>query len=103
VGSATSGNDGNVSPIALPGGLHAMISGIGVFYPDKRRTQRIGVIPDVEVRPTIAGVRAGRDEVLEEALRQILGRNAPPAQIEEMAKPRSASSPGVPALPEASH
>ena len=87
VGSTTSGNDGNVSPIALPGGLRALISGIGVFYPDKRPTQRIGIVPDVEVRPTIAGIRAGRDEVLEEALRQILGREVPPAQIEKMYKP----------------
>jgi C-terminal processing protease CtpA/Prc len=87
VGSTTSGNDGNVSPIALPGGLHAMISGIGVFYPDKRPTQRIGIVPDVAVRPTIAGIRAGRDEVLEEAWRQILGRETPAAQIEKMYKP----------------
>ena len=64
-----------------------MISGIGVFYPDKLPTQRVGIIPDVEVKPTIAGIRAGRDEVLEEALRQILGRDVPAAQIEKMSKP----------------
>lgn len=74
VGSTTAGADGNVSQIALPGGLRTAISGIGVFYPDKRPTQRIGIVPDVEVRPTIAGIRAGRDEVLEEAIRQIVGR-----------------------------
>jgi C-terminal processing protease CtpA/Prc len=71
VGSTTAGADGNVSQIPLPGGQRTMISGIGVFYPDKKPTQRIGIVPDVEVRPTIAGIRAGRDEVLEEALRQI--------------------------------
>jgi C-terminal processing protease CtpA/Prc len=65
-----------------------MISGIGVFYPDKRPTQRVGIVPDVEVQPTIAGIRAGRDEVLEEALRQILGRQMPADQIERMARPR---------------
>ncbi len=64
-----------------------MISGIGVFYPDKKPTQRVGIVPDVEVRPTIAGIRAGRDEVLEEALRQILGRQTPADQIEKMARP----------------
>jgi C-terminal processing protease CtpA/Prc len=74
VGSTTSGADGNVSQFALPGGLNTMISGIGVFYPDKSPTQRLGIIPDVEVKPTIEGIRAGRDEVLEEALRQVLGR-----------------------------
>jgi C-terminal processing protease CtpA/Prc len=88
VGSTTAGADGNVSPVPLPGGLSSMISGIGVFYPDKAPTQRIGIVPDVEVRPTIAGIRAGRDEVLEEALRQILGREVPAEQIERMAKPR---------------
>jgi C-terminal processing protease CtpA/Prc len=87
VGSTTAGADGNVSPIPLPGGLRSLISGIGVFYPDKRPTQRIGIVPDVEVRPTIAGIRAGRDEVLETAVRQILGPSIPAAEIEKMAKP----------------
>ena len=86
VGSTTAGADGNVSQVRLPGGLNTMISGIGVFYPDKRPTQRVGIVPDVEVRPTIAGIRAGRDEVLEEALRQILGRQTPADQIEKMAR-----------------
>ena len=72
VGSTTSGADGNVSPFALPGGLSTMISGIGVFYPDKSPTQQIGIVPNVRMVPTIAGIRAGRDEVLEEALRRIL-------------------------------
>jgi C-terminal processing protease CtpA/Prc len=88
VGSTTAGADGNVSPFALPGGLSTMISGIGVFYPDKAPTQRIGIVPNVEVEPTIAGIRAGRDEVLEEALRQILGRRVSAAEIESMAEPR---------------
>ena len=83
VGSTTAGADGNVSQIMLPGGLRTMISGIGVFFPDKRPTQRIGIVPDIEVRPTIAGIRAGRDEVLEAALRQILGIDVPADQIEK--------------------
>ncbi len=74
IGSTTAAADGNVSPIPLPGGLRSMVSGIGVFYPDKRPTQRVGIVPDVEVKPTIAGVRAGRDEVLEEAIRWILAQ-----------------------------
>jgi C-terminal processing protease CtpA/Prc len=86
VGSTTAGADGNVSPIPLPGGLRSMISGIGVFYPDKKATQRIGIIPDVEARPTIEGIRSGRDEVLEVALRQILGPETPAVDIERMAK-----------------
>ncbi|MGD0695752.1 MAG: hypothetical protein ABSB82_12945 [Terriglobia bacterium] len=49
-------------------------------------TQRIGIVPDVVVRPTIAGIRSGRDEVLEETIRQILGRNVPAEQIEKMSR-----------------
>ena len=40
---------------------------------NKTPTQRVGIVPDVEVRPTTACLRAGRGEVLEEAVRQILG------------------------------
>jgi C-terminal processing protease CtpA/Prc len=74
VGSTTAGADGNVSAIPLPGGISSMISGIGVFYPDGTPTQRIGVAPDLEIGPTIAGVRAGRDEVLEAGVSFVLGR-----------------------------
>jgi C-terminal processing protease CtpA/Prc len=71
IGSTTAGADGDVSEIPLPGGLRTAISGIGVFYPDKKPTQRVGIIPDITVRPTIAGIRSGRDEVLEAAIQQI--------------------------------
>jgi hypothetical protein len=84
IGSTTAGADGNVSQFNLPGGLSTMISGLGIFYPDKKPTQRVGIIPDVEVRPTVAGIRAGRDELLEEAVRRILGPDATPAVIEKM-------------------
>ncbi|HMR19406.1 MAG TPA: S41 family peptidase, partial [Sphingobacterium sp.] len=67
-GSQTAGADGNISGFTLPGGLYSTISGIGVYYPDGGETQRIGIVPDVEVKPTIKGIRAGRDEVLEKAL-----------------------------------
>ncbi|MFZ0803318.1 MAG: S41 family peptidase [Terriglobales bacterium] len=87
IGSTTAGADGNVSPFALPGGLRTMISGIGVFYPDKGPTQRIGIVPNVQVKPSIAAIRAGRDEVLEEAVRQIVGQQVPLKQIEDIANP----------------
>jgi C-terminal processing protease CtpA/Prc len=77
LGSTTAGADGNVSRIPLPGGLSTMISGIGVFYPDKRPTQRVGIVPDRVVVPTIAGIRDGRDEVLDAAIREIVGAPAP--------------------------
>ncbi len=74
VGSTTAGADGNISPIPLPGGFNSMISGIGVFYPDGTPTQRVGIVPDLEVHPTRAGIRVGRDEVIETGVSQALGR-----------------------------
>lgn len=71
IGSKTTGADGNVSVIRLPG-MEVMFTGMGVYYPDGRETQRIGILPDIEVTPTIKGVREGRDEVLEKAIRFIL-------------------------------
>jgi len=81
VGSTTAGADGDTAAIPLPGLPLARITG------ERAPEQRIGVIPDVDVKPTIGGIRAGRDEVLEEAIRQILGPDAPSSQIERMAKP----------------
>lgn len=71
IGSTTAGADGNVSIIDLPGGLRTMISGIGVYYPDGTETQRVGIVPDIEVKPTINGIKAGRDELLEKAIELI--------------------------------
>jgi hypothetical protein len=73
IGSTTAGADGNVSEIILPGGIRTMISGIGVYYPDGKETQRVGIIPDVEVKPTIKGILEGRDEQLEKAI-EIINR-----------------------------
>jgi C-terminal processing protease CtpA/Prc len=86
VGSTTAGADGNVSRVFLPGGLQTMISGIGVFYPDKSPTQRVGIIPDVAVLPSREGIRAGRDEILEAALTHILQTELN-EEIIEMARP----------------
>ena len=68
VGITTAGADGNVSEIPLPGGQRSMISGIGVFYPDKKPTQRVGIIPDVEVKLTREALLAGHDTVVDAAL-----------------------------------
>lgn len=68
VGSKTSGADGNVTRLNLGAGAETNMSGIGIFYPDGTETQRKGIKVDVEVHPTIEGIRAGRDEVLEKAL-----------------------------------
>ena len=72
VGSTTAGADGNVSKLVLPGGINSFITGIGVYYPDRSETQRVGIVPDVIVKPTITGVKQGKDEVLEKAVQLLL-------------------------------
>ena len=80
IGSTTAGADGNVSSIPLPGDMRGAISGLGVFYPDRSPTQRIGIIPDMVVEPTIVGIREGRDELLDYAIAWIRGV-APAAKV----------------------
>ncbi len=75
VGTPTTGTDGTITFISLPGGGQMSFTGEEVRYPDGTPFQRIGILPDVEAHPTIAGIRAGRDEVLEkgvEVLRELL-------------------------------
>jgi C-terminal processing protease CtpA/Prc len=73
IGTPTMGANGDVTVIALPGRVTMSFTGQAVRHADGRQLQRIGLVPDVLVRPTIAGVRAGRDEVLERAVRYLEG------------------------------
>lgn len=77
IGSQTAGADGNVIPMfSLPGEILTTFTGLGVYYPDGGETQRIGIVPDIEIKPTIKGIREGRDEVLEKALELISNNNS---------------------------
>lgn len=71
IGSQTAGADGNVSAIVFPGAYTSMISGIGIYYPDGKPTQRTGVHIDITAMPTLEGILQGRDEVLESALQYV--------------------------------
>jgi len=55
--------------------LILVFSGIGVYYPIGEETQRIGIVLNVEVNPTIQGVREDRDELLEKAIELINSSN----------------------------
>jgi hypothetical protein len=68
VGSATAGTNGNVNPFSVPSGMTITFTGMRVTRHDGSPFHLVGVQPDVPVEPTAAGVRAGRDEVLERAL-----------------------------------
>lgn len=72
MGSQTAGADGtNLALKIIFNHFTTTFTGKGVFYPDKTETQRIGIVPDIEVKPSIEGIRQGRDEVLECAIQYI--------------------------------
>lgn len=68
VGNQTAGADGRNIEIEYLGGYKTAMTGTGVLYPDGTETQRKGIKIDVEVKPTITGLRQGRDEVLDKAI-----------------------------------
>jgi hypothetical protein len=60
VGSTTAGRRQQCVGDPLPGGQSSMISGLGVFYPDKRPTQRVGIVPTSKSGRRSKGSRLGR-------------------------------------------
>lgn len=68
IGSQTGGADGANYGFPLIKGFYTSFTCFGVFYPNKKETQRIGIVPDIEVKPTILGIQQGKDEVLERAI-----------------------------------
>ena len=68
IGSQTAGSDGRSYRFEIIKGIWTSFTTYGVFYPDKKETQRIGIVPDIEIKPTILGIQQGKDEVLERAI-----------------------------------
>jgi C-terminal processing protease CtpA/Prc len=71
VGSHTSGANGSVTNFVVPGGVNIWFTGASVSHADGQQLQRIGLVPDIEVKPTIKGIQNGQDEVLESAVRYL--------------------------------
>ena len=68
VGEPTAGTNGDINPFALPGGYTVVWTGLRVRKRDGTPHHGVGIHPSIPVSPTLRGVRAGRDEVLERAL-----------------------------------
>lgn len=71
IGSTTAGADGNVARIYLPGGVLVSPTFMGWYYPDRTQTQRVGIIPDIRVEPTIKGIKENKDEIVDVAFREL--------------------------------
>ena len=68
IGSHTRGANGDITFLVLPSGITVSFTGHDVRHADGRQLQRIGLVPHIEARPTIEGIRQGKDEVLERAI-----------------------------------
>lgn len=71
IGSQTAGADGDVKRIVLPGKYRFSFTGNGIFYPDGRETQRIGIIPDIYFTPSAKDLASEKDAQLERAIKYI--------------------------------
>jgi Peptidase family S41 len=69
IGTPTVGTNGNITFTSMPGGIAVRFSGVDIRHADGRQLQRVGIQPDIRVEPTIAGIAAGKDEVVEAAIK----------------------------------
>ena len=67
IGSQTAGSDGELLKYKI-NDIETAFTINGVFYPNKDETQGCGIKIDVEVKPTLKGLKANKDEVLERAI-----------------------------------
>lgn len=72
VGSKTAGSSGNPLMFKLPGEGVAMICTKQDFSPDGSQYVGFGIIPDIEIIPSIQDMIQNNDPVLEVALKEIL-------------------------------
>lgn len=71
IGQRTAGADGNIKTMILPGGYKFSFTGLGVFYPNGRLTQKVGVKIDKHTRYDDQDVLSGVDKEME-IVRQLL-------------------------------
>lgn len=68
IGAPTAGTNGNVNSFRLPGGYTVAWTGMRVIKHDGSRHHGVGILPTVPAARTIAGVTAGRDELIEKSI-----------------------------------
>lgn len=67
IGTPSAGASGHVAAMRIPGQLVVTFTDTELRHADGRQLQRIGLTPQVDARPTVKGIRAGADEILDRA------------------------------------
>ena len=68
MGAPSAGTNGTVVETKLPGGVSISWTGMRVRRHDGGRLFGLGIQPTIMAKPTIGGLAADRDEVLEAAI-----------------------------------
>lgn len=71
IGSASAGADGEATQFVVPGGVTISFSSQDIRHGNAGKLQRLGISPNESISPTVAGIRARRDEVLERAIEYV--------------------------------
>ena len=71
IGGKTSGANGDITSVQMPGGFAMLFTGMHVTNPDGSRFHGVGIAPDIAVEPTLEDIRAGRDAVLLRAIAEL--------------------------------
>ncbi|MDP2877091.1 MAG: S41 family peptidase, partial [Holophaga sp.] len=74
VGEPTTGTNGNAASARLPGGVDLNWTGLRVLRHDGSVFHQIGIRPTVPVTRTVKGLKEGRDEALEAAVKAVQQR-----------------------------
>ena len=69
IGSPTAGAESWTLNFNIPGNITLWLSGSNSLLPNGKSFMRLGYQPDISIHPTIKGIQAGKDEVLERALK----------------------------------
>jgi C-terminal processing protease CtpA/Prc len=75
VGETTAGSTGQPLFYTLPGGGTGFLCTSRALSPDGEEFVGLGIQPDIAVKPSIADIRAGRDVVLQSALKELKTRS----------------------------
>jgi C-terminal processing protease CtpA/Prc len=73
VGGPTAGTNGNINPFTVCGGYYIVWTGMRVIKHDDSRHHGVGIRPTIPVGRTVDGIRAGRDELLDAAVKAAQG------------------------------
>src|SRR5207237_4198658 len=69
IGSPTAGAMTGTANFDIPGNITLWLSGADLLLPNGKSLQRSGAQPAIPVRPSVRGLHAGRDEVMERAVK----------------------------------